>query len=80
MRSEDGDMDLSAVDLRIGLDRRGLRRLADAADLGSRGAFPLSPASIPITGPAGSTGTLEVCAFDAAAAASGKPYDCCRAG
>ena len=42
------------------------------------GPFTLNPATIPVTGPPGSTATIEVCAFDAAAAASGKPYDCCR--
>ncbi len=43
------------------------------------GSFPLNPASIPLSGPPGSSATLEICAFDAGAAASGKPYDCCRA-
>jgi hypothetical protein len=43
------------------------------------GQFPLNPARIPVTGPPGSNAIIEVCAFDAAAAASGKPYDCCRA-
>ncbi|QWG24403.1 hypothetical protein KMZ93_05710 [Bradyrhizobium sediminis] len=42
------------------------------------GPFTLNPASIPVSGPPGSTAVIEVCAFDAAAAASGKPYDCCR--
>jgi hypothetical protein len=42
------------------------------------GQFPLNPATIPVTGAPGSTAVIEVCAFDAAAAASGKPYDCCR--
>lgn len=42
------------------------------------GSIPLNPASIPLTGPPGSSAVLEVCAFDSAAAASGKPYDCCR--
>jgi hypothetical protein len=42
------------------------------------GPFPLNPASIPVTGPPGSAATIEICAFNAAAAASGKPYDCCR--
>jgi len=43
------------------------------------GSIPLNPANIPVTGPAGTTAILDICAFDAAAAASGKPYDCCRA-
>lgn len=43
------------------------------------GSFPLNPASIPLTGPPGSSATLEICVFDAAAATSSKPYDCCRA-
>ncbi|HEY1798285.1 MAG TPA: hypothetical protein VGG57_19385 [Stellaceae bacterium] len=43
------------------------------------GPISLNPASIPLTGPAGTTAILDVCAFDAAAVASGKPYDCCRA-
>ena len=42
------------------------------------GSFPLNPATIPVNGPPGSTATIEICAFNAAAAASGKPYDCCR--
>jgi hypothetical protein len=42
------------------------------------GQFPLNPANIPVNGPPGSTATIEVCAFNAAAAASGKPYDCCH--
>jgi hypothetical protein len=42
------------------------------------GPLPLNPATIPITGAPGASATLEVCAFNAAAAASGKPYDCCR--
>jgi hypothetical protein len=42
------------------------------------GVAPLNPASIPVTGTPGSSAIIEVCAFDAAAAASGKPYDCCR--
>jgi len=42
------------------------------------GPFTLNPASIPLTGAPGSTAVIEICAFDAAAAASGKPYDCCR--
>jgi hypothetical protein len=42
------------------------------------GQFPLNPANIPVTGAPGSTATIEICAFNAAAAASGKPYDCCR--
>ena len=43
------------------------------------GPISLNPAAIPITGPPGTSATLEVCAFNQAAAASGKPYDCCRA-
>lgn len=43
------------------------------------GPFTLNPASIPVSGPPGSTAVIEICAFNAAAAASGKPYDCCRA-
>jgi hypothetical protein len=42
------------------------------------GTLPLNPASIGVNGPPGASAVLEVCAFDAAAAASGKPYDCCR--
>jgi hypothetical protein len=42
------------------------------------GSFPLNPASIPVFGTPGSTATIELCAFNAAAAASGKPYECCR--
>jgi hypothetical protein len=42
------------------------------------GSFPLNPASIPVFGTPGSTATIEICAFNAAAAASGKPYECCR--
>lgn len=42
------------------------------------GPFSLNPASIPINGPAGATATIDVCAYNAAAAASGKPYDCCH--
>lgn len=42
------------------------------------GQFPLNPANIPVSGPPGSTAVIEICAFNAAAAASGKPYDCCR--
>lgn len=42
------------------------------------GAVPLNPASIPVTGGPGANGVVEVCAFDATAAASGKPYNCCR--
>ncbi|MDP1908270.1 MAG: hypothetical protein Q8K85_08215, partial [Hyphomicrobium sp.] len=44
----------------------------------SGGSFPLNPASIPVSGAPGSTATIEICAFNAAAAAGGKPYDCCR--
>jgi hypothetical protein len=44
----------------------------------SGGAIPLSPANIGVSGPAGATALIEVCAFDGTAAASGKPYDCCR--
>ena len=42
------------------------------------GPIPLNPANIPLTGAPGSTAVIEICAFNAAAAASGKPYDCCR--
>jgi hypothetical protein len=42
------------------------------------GQFPLNPANIPVSGVPGSTAVIEICAFNAAAAASGKPYDCCR--
>jgi hypothetical protein len=42
------------------------------------GAIPLNPANIALTGPPGSSAVIEICASDAAAAASGKPYDCCR--
>ena len=42
------------------------------------GSFPLNPANIPVFGAPGSTATIEICAFNAAAAASGKPYECCR--
>ena len=42
------------------------------------GPIPLNPANIPLTGAPGSTAVIEICAFDATAAASGKPYDCCR--
>lgn len=44
----------------------------------SGGAFPLNPATIPLTGTPGTSASIEICAFDTAAAASGKPYDCCR--
>jgi hypothetical protein len=42
------------------------------------GPFTLNPANIPVTGPPGSTAVIQICAFNAAAAASGDPYDCCR--
>jgi hypothetical protein len=42
------------------------------------GQFPLNPANIPVSGAPGSNAVIEICAFNAAAAASGKPYDCCR--
>jgi hypothetical protein len=42
------------------------------------GAIPLNPANIGVTGAAGASAIIEICAFNAAAAASGKPYDCCR--
>jgi hypothetical protein len=42
------------------------------------GQFSLNPATIPVTGAPGATAVIEVCAFNATAAASGKPYDCCR--
>lgn len=44
----------------------------------SGGAFPLNPASIPLTGTPGTSASIEICAFDTTAASSGKPYDCCR--
>jgi hypothetical protein len=44
----------------------------------SGGTFPLNPATIPLTGTPGTSASIEICAFDSAAAASGKPYDCCR--
>ena len=43
------------------------------------GPIPLNPANIPVTGAPGSSAVIDVCAFNAAAAGSGKPYDCCRA-
>jgi hypothetical protein len=43
------------------------------------GPIPLNPANIPVNGAPGSTAVIDICAFNAAAAASGKPYDCCRA-
>ena len=43
------------------------------------GPIPLNPANITVTGAPGATGVIEVCAFNATAAAGGKPYDCCRA-
>ena len=43
------------------------------------GNYSLNPATIPVNGAAGSTATIEICAFDSAAAESGNPYDCCRA-
>jgi hypothetical protein len=42
------------------------------------GPFSLNPANIPVSGTPGSTVTIDICAFNAAAAASGKPYDCCH--
>lgn len=42
------------------------------------GPIPLNPANIAVSGPPGSTAIIEICAFNATAAASGKPYDCCR--
>jgi hypothetical protein len=42
------------------------------------GPFSLNPASIPVSGTPGSTVTIDICAFNATAAASGKPYDCCH--
>jgi hypothetical protein len=42
------------------------------------GPFTLNPATIPVSGAPGSTAIIEVCGFNAATAASGKPYDCCR--
>ena len=60
-------------------DRHGsrLESLTPGVTIGG-GSFPLNPATIPVSGAPGSTATIEVCAFNAAAAASGKPYDCCR--
>ena len=43
------------------------------------GPIPLNPAVIPLAGAPGASGTIELCAFDAAKAASGEPYDCCHA-
>ncbi len=43
------------------------------------GPISLNPAAIGVSGPPGTSATIEVCAFDATAAASGKPYNCCRA-
>ena len=42
------------------------------------GTIPLNPANIKLTGAPGASGIVEICAFNATAAASGKPYDCCR--
>jgi hypothetical protein len=42
------------------------------------GAIPLNPANIGVTGTAGASAIIEICAFNSAAVASGKPYDCCR--
>lgn len=42
------------------------------------GPFSLNPATIPLSGAPGSSAIIEICAFNAIAAASGKPYDCCR--
>jgi len=42
------------------------------------GTIPLNPATIPVSGKPGSSGVIEICVFNATAAASGKPYDCCR--
>ena len=42
------------------------------------GAIPLNPANIAVSGAPGSSAVIDVCAFNTAAAASGKPYDCCR--
>jgi len=42
------------------------------------GQFSLNPANIPVNGPPGSTAVIDVCAFNAAAAATGKPYECCH--
>jgi hypothetical protein len=42
------------------------------------GSFSLNPANIPVFGAPGSTATIEICAFNATAAGSGKPYECCR--
>ncbi|MDO8877592.1 MAG: hypothetical protein Q8M24_17370 [Pseudolabrys sp.] len=43
------------------------------------GSIPLNPADIKISGPPGSQATLDICGFNSTAAASGNPYDCCRA-
>jgi hypothetical protein len=42
------------------------------------GTIPLNPATIPVSGKPGSSAVIEICVFNATAAASGKPYDCCR--
>jgi hypothetical protein len=42
------------------------------------GPIPLNPANIAVSGAPGSTAVIEICAFNATAAASGNPYDCCR--
>jgi hypothetical protein len=42
------------------------------------GPIPLNPANIPVSGAPGSSAVIDICAFNAAAAASGKPYDCCH--
>lgn len=44
----------------------------------SSGSAPLNPANIGVSGAPGASGVIEICAFDAAAAASGKSYNCCR--
>jgi hypothetical protein len=43
------------------------------------GSVPLNPAPIKVAGPPGSQAVLDICGFNATAAASGNPYNCCRA-
>jgi hypothetical protein len=40
--------------------------------------FPVNPPPIGIALAGGQSGTIEICGFNQTAAASGKPYDCCR--
>ena len=42
------------------------------------GPISLNPANIATNGPPGASAVIEICAFNATAAASGRPYDCCR--